>query len=41
MNDQHLGSNFDNFLAEEGFLAEVEANAIQRVIAYQIEQKIN
>jgi hypothetical protein len=41
MNDQHLGSNFDDFLAEEGLLAEVEATAIKRVIAYQIEQEMN
>ncbi len=41
MNDQHLGSNFDEFLAEEGLLAEVEATAIKRVIAYQIEQEMN
>lgn len=41
MNNQHLGSDFDDFLAEEGLLAEVEATAIKRVIAYQIEQEIN
>jgi len=36
MKVEHLGSNFDNFLEEEGILAEVEAVAIKRVIAYQI-----
>lgn len=36
MNVKHLGSSFDDFLAEEGLLAEVEAVAIKRVIAYQI-----
>jgi ribosome-binding protein aMBF1 (putative translation factor) len=41
MNNQYLGSNFDDFLAEEGLLAEVEATAIKRLIAYQIEQEIN
>ena len=41
MNIQHLGSSFDDFLAEEGLLAEVEATAIKRVIAYQIEQEMN
>jgi len=41
MNAQHIGSNFDDFLAEEGFLAEAEAVAIKRVIAYQIEQLMN
>jgi antitoxin HicB len=38
MNEQYMGSNFDDFLAEEGLLAEVEAVAVKRVIAYQIEQ---
>jgi DNA-binding Xre family transcriptional regulator len=36
MKAEHLGSNFDEFLAEEGLLAEAEAVAIKRVIAYQI-----
>ncbi len=38
MNEQHLGDTLDNFLEEEGFLAEAEAIAIKRVIAYQISQ---
>ena len=38
MDNKHKGSNFDDFLEEEGILAEVEAIAIKRVIAYQIEQ---
>jgi DNA-binding Xre family transcriptional regulator len=38
MNNPAIGSNFDDFLAEEGLLAEVEAVAVKRVIAYQIEQ---
>lgn len=38
MNNQHFGSDFDEFLAEEGLLAEVEITAIKRVIAYQIAQ---
>ena len=41
MNDKYLGSDFDHFLAEEGLLVEVEATAIKRVIAYQIEQEMN
>jgi predicted XRE-type DNA-binding protein len=41
MNDKYLGSDFDDFLAEEGLLVEVEATAIKRVIAYQIEQEMN
>jgi len=36
MNNEHLGSNFDDFLQQEGLLAEVEATAIKRVIAFQI-----
>ena len=38
MNNQHLGSDFDEFLESENLLTEVEAIAIKRVIAYQIEQ---
>ncbi len=36
MKNRHLGSNFDDFLEEEGNLAEVEAVAVKRVIAFQI-----
>ena len=36
MNNKFIGSNFDDFLEEEGLLAEVEATAIKRVIAFQI-----
>lgn len=38
MNKQHIGSNFDEFLAEEGLLTAAEAVAVKRVLAYQIEQ---
>ena len=38
MNNKHIGSNFDDFLEEEGLLAEAEAVAIKRVIAFQVEQ---
>ena len=34
--DKHIGSNFDDFLVEEGLLAETEAVAIKRVVAYQV-----
>jgi len=37
MKNRHLGSNFDDFFREEGNLAEVEAVAVKRVIAFQIE----
>ncbi len=38
MDNKHLGSDFDEFLEAENLLTEVEAIAIKRVIAYQIEQ---
>lgn len=34
----HIGSNFDDFLAEDGQLEEATAIAIKRVIAWQFEQ---
>lgn len=40
MNNIHLGSSFDDFLKEEGLLADAEATAIKRVVAYQIEQEM-
>ena len=30
--NKYLGSNFDDFLAEEGLLGEVEALAIKRIL---------
>ncbi len=36
INTTYIGSNFDDFLEEEGLLAEVEITAIKRVIAFQI-----
>ena len=41
MKNEHLGSSFDDFLTEEGLLAEAEAVAIKGVIAYQVEQLMN
>ncbi len=38
MNEQHLGSDFDDYLREEGLLEEVEAVAAKRVLAYQISE---
>jgi DNA-binding Xre family transcriptional regulator len=38
MNKKYIGSNFDDFLNEEGILSDVEAVAVKRVIAYQISQ---
>jgi antitoxin HicB len=34
----HTGSSFDSFLEEEGILEEVEAVAVKRVIAWQLQQ---
>ncbi len=34
----HSGSTFDNFLEQEGIREEVEAVAIKRVLAWQLEQ---
>src|SRR6516165_4804004 len=34
----HSGSSFDSFLDEEGIREEVEAVAIKRVLAWQLEQ---
>ncbi len=34
---EHIGSNFDEFLAEDDTLEEALAVAIKRVIAWQIE----
>ena len=38
--NKHIGSSFDNFLQEEGLLAEAEATAVKRVLAYQIEKEM-
>jgi hypothetical protein len=40
MKKAHIGSNFDDFLEEEGLRAETEAAAIKRVLAYQIEMEM-
>lgn len=38
MDAKHLGSDFDDFLREEGLLDEAEAVASKRVLAYQISE---
>ena len=40
MSEQHIGSSFDDFLAEEALLEEVTAVAVKRVIAWQIAQEM-
>lgn len=37
-NNPHIGSDFDEFLEEEGLREEVTAAAIKRVIAWQLAQ---
>jgi DNA-binding Xre family transcriptional regulator len=34
--NRHVGSSFDDFLSEEGLLADAEAVAIKRILAYQV-----
>lgn len=38
MKNKHIGSSFDDFLEEEDLLAEAEALAVKRAIAFQIDQ---
>ena len=38
MTNKHIGSNFDDFLEEEGLLEECTEAAIKKVITVQIEQ---
>jgi len=40
MKNKHIGSDFDDFLQEEGLLAEAEATAVKRVIAHQIKKEM-
>ena len=35
---KHIGNSFDDFLDEEGLLAETEAVAAKRVIAFQLKE---
>ena len=36
MSNKHVGTDFDDFLREEGLLAHAETVAVKRVIAHQI-----
>jgi plasmid maintenance system antidote protein VapI len=38
MKENYIGSDFDDFLAEEGLLEEAEAVAVKRVLAFQIKE---
>ena len=40
MKQEHIGSDFDNFLKQDGLLAKCEAGALKRVVAWQIEREM-
>lgn len=40
MNKTHVGSTLDDFLEEEGILAECEAGALKRVVAWQLQREM-
>ena len=40
MNKRHIGSELDDYLKQEGLLAECEAGALKRVVTWQIEQEM-
>ena len=40
MDKKHIGSDFDDFLRDEGVLDEAEAVATKRAIAYQLVQEM-
>ena len=40
MNQEHIGSNFDDFLRDEKLFEVAEAAAIKRVIAYQVAREM-
>lgn len=39
-NKKHIGSDFDDFLEEEGLLEEVETVAAKRVFVFQLEKEL-
>jgi antitoxin HicB len=40
MKKEHIGSDLDDYLKQEGLLAECEAGALKRVVTWQIEQEM-
>jgi DNA-binding Xre family transcriptional regulator len=38
--NKHIGSDFDDFLREEGMLEEIEAAALKKIVAWQLEQAL-
>ncbi len=41
MKHKNIGSNFDDFLKEDGTLSEIEAAAVKRVLSYKLEKEMN
>ena len=39
--NKHIGSGFDSFLQDEGLLAETEATAVKRILAFQIKKEMD
>ena len=40
MKQEYIGSDFDDFLKQDGLLADCEAGALKRVVAWQIEREM-
>ncbi len=40
MKKEHIGSNFDDFLKEEGIFEEVQEIAIKKVFAYRVKEEM-
>ena len=40
MSNKHIGSTFDDFLESEGIAEEVSNNAVKRLLAYQLLEKL-
>ena len=38
--NKHIGSDFDDFLEEEGILQDVELVAVKRIVAFQITERM-
>ena len=40
MRQMHVGSDFDDFLKQDGLLTQCEAEALKRISGWQIEQEM-
>ncbi|MEI6083689.1 MAG: helix-turn-helix domain-containing protein [Verrucomicrobiota bacterium] len=38
--NKHIGSDFDDFLRAEGMLEEIEAAALKKIVAWQLEEAL-